>query len=525
MNRISKFFRRKERRAEPEPTRSPSVTLPTVEIAANDPLLAYLQSTAGALDIENLALDSQALKDLREAGIRLVVPLVNQGELIGLFNLGPRLSEQEYSADDRHLLENLAARVAPAVMVAQLVRQQEQEARTRERFEQELRVAQLIQQNFLPREAPDIEGWKLVAYYQPAREVGGDFYDFIPLPDGRLGLVIGDVTDKGVPAALVMASTRSIIRGAAQRFDTPGQVLENVNDLLCPDIPPNMFATCLYGILDPKTGQLVFANAGHNLPYLYTTEGPQELRATGMPLGLLPGMTYEESAVCLQPGQCILLHSDGLVEAHNNDREMFGFPRLLDLVGVHGSEDDLIETLCRELSTFTGRPKEQEDDVTLVTLTRTNTAGTTDEGRPRILGEFMVESQPGNERQTIELVTQAMVSLELRSDQLEQLLTAVGEATMNAMEHGNHYRDDLPVTIRVVSTPTQVLVSITDHGGDSAIPEAQTPDLEAKLAGLQTPRGWGLFLIQNMVDEVRTFSEGHHHTVELILNLGDDQDA
>ena len=149
------------------------------------------------------------------------MPLVTQGELIGLLNLGPRLSDQDYSGDDRRLLESLAAQAAPAVRVGQLVREQEAEIRSRERLEQELQVAKLIQQHFLPRTLPDLPGWQIDAHYRPAREVGGDFYDFIALDDGRVGIVIGDVTDKGVPAALVMAATRSVLRAAAQRLGRP----------------------------------------------------------------------------------------------------------------------------------------------------------------------------------------------------------------------------------------------------------------------------------------------------------------
>ena len=179
------------------------------------------------------------------------MPLVSQGELIGVLNLGPRLSEQDYSSDDRKLLDNLAAQAAPALRVGQLVREQEAEAATRQRFEQELEVARLIQQNFLPKELPDLPGWQIAAYYRPAREVGGDFYDVIPLPDGRVGFVVGDVTDKGVPAALVMSATRSVLRASAQRLIEPGAVLERVNEHLCPDMPEKMFVTCLYGVLDP----------------------------------------------------------------------------------------------------------------------------------------------------------------------------------------------------------------------------------------------------------------------------------
>src|SRR5919108_2212518 len=192
--------------ATPEPDAGRlGVEPPPVEIAPNDPLVAYFQSAGGPVDLDSLELESPALDQLRATGSRMVVPLVSQGELIGLLNLGPRRSEQEYSADDRKLLNDLAGHAAPAVRVAQLVREQEAEVRQRERIEQELRVAQLIQQQFLPHELPDLPGWRVAAYYGPAREVGGDFYDFIKLPDGRVSVVVGDVTDKGVPAALVMA--------------------------------------------------------------------------------------------------------------------------------------------------------------------------------------------------------------------------------------------------------------------------------------------------------------------------------
>src|SRR5215211_9546687 len=153
--------------------------------------------------------------------------------------------------------------------LAELTQQRlDQEMRERERIGQELRVARSIQQASLPKEVSTIEGWQISPYYQPAREVGGDFYDFHLLSEGRLGLVVGDATGKGVPAALVMSSTRSILRALARASNSPGEVLEQVNDLLVSDIPPNMFVTCFYAILDPKSATLSYANAGHDLPYL-----------------------------------------------------------------------------------------------------------------------------------------------------------------------------------------------------------------------------------------------------------------
>ncbi|HEV8424717.1 MAG TPA: SpoIIE family protein phosphatase [Actinomycetes bacterium] len=504
------------------------VEAPPVEIAPNDPLVAYFSGATGAVDIGALQLDSPALAGLREAGVKLVVPLVSQGELIGLLNLGPRRSEQEYSADDRKLLNDLAGHAAPAVRVAQLVREQEAEVRQRERIEQELRVAQLIQQQFLPHELPDLPGWQVGAYYGPAREVGGDFYDFIRLPDDQIGIVVGDVTDKGVPAALVMATTHSILRAEAPRLVAPSEVLTRVNELLVDEMPAHMFVTCLYAVLDPSSGRLRYANAGHNVPYVGAGGRVTELRATGMPLGLLPGMEYEEKAATLAPGDTVLLHSDGLAEAHDPDRQMFGFPRVAALVGDAPDGEVLIDRLLKELEEFTGAGWEQEDDITLVTLERRASSSAGQAAGPpagRLLASFELPSEPGNERLAIDGVAEAIAGLGLQGARLERLKTAVGEATMNAIEHGNGNRPELAVEVSVVADDDDVTVRITDQGGERPIPEVEAPDLEAKLAGLQTPRGWGLFLIQNMVDALRTAVDEHHHTIELVMHLKEAPDA
>jgi predicted ester cyclase len=246
-----------------------------------------------------------------------------------------------------------------------------QQIRERERVEQELGVARSIQQASLPKEVPTLEGWRIAPHYQPAREVGGDFYDFFELDDGQLGLVVGDATSKGVPAALVMSSARSMLRAVAQTSNSPGEVLRRANDPLVADIPANMFVTCFYAILEPESGSLRYANAGHDLPYVRRDDGKaEELRAKGMPLGLMPGMGYEEKQTILNSGEAALLYSDGLVEAHDPKGEMFGFPRLRELVAEHGEERTLGEVLLKELCSFVGEGWEQEDDITLLTLRR-----------------------------------------------------------------------------------------------------------------------------------------------------------
>jgi serine phosphatase RsbU (regulator of sigma subunit)/anti-sigma regulatory factor (Ser/Thr protein kinase) len=495
----------------------------SVEIAPNDPLVAYLQGAPGVVDVKSLDLESPAVTALREAGVELVVPLVSQGELVGVVNLGPRLSDQAYSTDDRKLLVSLAAQAAPALQVAQLVRRQAAEARTRERIEQELRVATLIQQNFLPKQLPELPGWHVSAYYRPAREVGGDFYDFIELADGLVGVVIGDVTDKGVPAAMVMAATRSVLRASAQRMVDPGAVLSRVNELMCPDMPPKMFVTCLYGVIDPATGRFRFANAGHNLPYVRTANGTIELRATGMPLGLLPGIEYEETEAVLEFGQVMLLHSDGVAEAHAENREMFGFPRLMDVVGSRRGSGEVIDRVLTELGRFTPPDGEQEDDITLVALRRLGDGVPT--GAPELDVTFSIPSARGNERLAMDRVAEVVAPLELDPRRLEQLKTAVSEAAMNAIEHGNGSDPDVPVDLRVRLGGGELSIAITDRGGSDMLPEPETPDLEAKLDGRQKTRGWGLFLIRNMVDDVRESSVGDLHTIELVLDLEGDDDA
>jgi PAS domain S-box-containing protein len=495
---VSLWLEAPERSRENREKTTTAIEAPEFEVAPDDPILTYLANVSGVVELEKLDLDSPALGAMKAAGIELVVPLVSQGELIGLLNLGSRLSQQEYSADDRKLLSDLSTQTAPAVRVARLVRQQQEaetryrtlveqtpaityvqepvessnpkavtyispqyetilgyhpgsqmmdeehwlktvhpedlervlaeeartdrtgepfrmeyriiagdgrvvwvrdeatlvrdeegqplywlgvqydvteqkrEAQERERIEQELRIARLIQQTLLPKTLPELTMYDIGAYYQPAREVGGDFYDLFELEDGRLGLVVGDVTDKGIPAALVMATTRTILRVLAQRLFPPSEVLRRSNEALVADIPPNMFITCLYAILDTESGRLVYANAGHDPPYLRQGGGNvEQLMARGMPLGLMPGMEYEEKEITLKKGECVLFYSDGLVEAHDPHREMFGFPRLQDLVGTRRlGRASLIDFLLSELTRFTGEDWEQEDDITLVTLAR-----------------------------------------------------------------------------------------------------------------------------------------------------------
>jgi serine phosphatase RsbU (regulator of sigma subunit) len=242
---------------------------------------------------------------------------------------------------------------------------------TRERTETELATANEIQKRMLPEKIPVIPGWSIDALWQPARAVSGDFYDFIPLPDGRLALVIGDVTDKGVPAALLMAVTRSTVRTAASQAPTPGDLLAQVNDILCQQIPLNRFATCQVGFLDPASGHLELANAGHPLPLIAHQGSVREIRATGLALGIFPGMVYEVIQDRLEPGDSLLCYSDALSEGRNPQGQ------LLDTAGVkqmflQGLQQPgrLITSLLEQLNQYTGTASGLEDDITLVAVSR-----------------------------------------------------------------------------------------------------------------------------------------------------------
>lgn len=261
------------------------------------------------------------------------------------------------------------------LLLASLGELQEAQAQiiAKEKMEHELSMARRIQESMLPREIPDMLDWSLVPHWQPARAVSGDFYDFIPLPGDRLALVVGDVTDKGVPAALLMAVTRSMLRSAAIDSRSPGELLERVNNLLCPDMPESMFVTCHIAFIDLRTGDVEYANAGHCLPIWCHAGQMSEMRATGLPLGLIPKMTYTNHSVKMEHGDRVLYYSDGMIEAHDPQGEMFGQPRLMSLLSENHTRHcltgrRLIEFLMDRLARFTGLAEEQEDDITLVYL-------------------------------------------------------------------------------------------------------------------------------------------------------------
>ncbi len=336
----------------------------------------HLPGSDGLTELKGIAVDEvmildgqvPALDGLADRGAAVIVPLFAGGTTSGMIELGRRSSGSRYTRLDLDLLDQLGRAAGPALQLAHELKIREGEARERERMAHELELAAKIQRDLLPHELPRIDGWSFSSVYRPAREVGGDFFDWIELDDGRVTVVIGDVSDKGIPAALVMATCRTLLRVSAGSDRSPGAVLAEVNDRLQPDIPPAMFVTCLMVTLDPRSGELELANAGHNLPVRCGAHVVEEIVARGMPLGLMESMEYEVVKTHLEPGDHLVLSSDGVTEAHGPDHEMFGTARMYAALLKAGG--DLIGSTLEDHARFVGESWQQEDDITMVAVGR-----------------------------------------------------------------------------------------------------------------------------------------------------------
>jgi serine phosphatase RsbU (regulator of sigma subunit) len=243
----------------------------------------------------------------------------------------------------------------------------------RERLERELELARQIQQTFLPDALPQIEGWELAVRWRPARQVGGDFYDAFNLPDGKIGLVIADVADKGIPAALFMTLIRTLIRAAVQQVDSPAEVLMGVNDLLSPDMQGGMFVTVVYAVLDPASQRLTYTNAGHNLPVVLRQQGQrlELLQKCGIALGIFENIELEEHTLTIDPGDFVVFYTDGITEAFSPVQEMYGEERLYASICASQAQDAeaMSDRIDQGVVDFTG-DEYPSDDLTLVVLQR-----------------------------------------------------------------------------------------------------------------------------------------------------------
>jgi len=309
------------------------------------------------------ARDSVMLLGLRSV---LCVPLRLRQATLGAIYVDSRLQAGIFRDEDLDLLSAIASFAAIAIDNARLY----QVAVEKGRMERELQVAREVQSSLIPRETPNLAGWDFAARWEPALEVGGDFYDFVPTERG-LGLVIADVSDKGMPAALFMALSRSILRASLTSALSPAEGMRQANRLIHADSPDSMFVTVFYALLDPATGELAYVNAGHNPPVLWRAQQENliELSRSGMAVGLFGGVDFEQRVVHVQPGDLILLYTDGVSEAMDAEQREFGMERvrrvLLD--HRHATAQDVAAALERGLHSFTTAAA-PSDDITFVVV-------------------------------------------------------------------------------------------------------------------------------------------------------------
>lgn len=303
----------------------------------------------------------------------LAAPLSVKGNVLGVMLVGQSGHSPDLSERRLEIITGIAQQAAMAVQNDLL----QQEMAERERLERELQLAHEIQENFLPEHLPDLPGWQLAVTWRAARQVAGDFYDVLELPGRRLGLVIADVADKGMPAALFMALTRTLMRAASAEDRPPADALNRVNNLLVPDARHGMFVTGLYAILSLETGELVYANAGHHPPLILRSDarGLEQLERGETALGVLEDVQFREHVHTLGIEEPMIMYTDGVVEALSPDGMFYGEERLWDVIRAHdgaGSAQEILNTVVDSVAAFVG-DNPPSDDLTLMVVRRQET--------------------------------------------------------------------------------------------------------------------------------------------------------
>jgi serine phosphatase RsbU (regulator of sigma subunit)/putative methionine-R-sulfoxide reductase with GAF domain len=346
-----------------------------------DAVFESTQMTVGLLPSEILEewLDPELARTEQETfyalqtGDHLLIgfPLIIKNDLFGVMLVEEDSEAHRFRQKRVEIVNSIAQQVALSIQNEHLQR----EMVNRERLEHEIHLARQIQKTFLPEHLPEIAGWNLAATWITARQVGGDFYDVIELPGGRLGLFIADVSDKGIPAALFMALTRTLVRAVVYDTPSPADAMKRVNALIIPDNQQGMFVTAVYGVLTLESGKFTYANAGHNPPiWLCCAKRTTKLlRRTGAALGIIEDVPMEDRTITLEPDDFLLLYTDGLTEAFSPDNEIYGDERLQQMLESAEAVTargvlDLLEASVRQ---FMG-PLPPADDLTMLGVKRTN---------------------------------------------------------------------------------------------------------------------------------------------------------
>jgi sigma-B regulation protein RsbU (phosphoserine phosphatase) len=296
----------------------------------------------------------------------LAVPLKTRNRLIGILSVFNKRDGKPFNAEDQRLMTIIATQSAQVIENARL---QEEEARLHQ-MQEDLRVARSIQESLVPKSVPKVKGLDLFGYTIPAREVGGDYYDWVTLPDGRLGSVVADVSGKGMPAALLMAQLQAAFKAQAQLGLPPEQVVTNVNQFLGNTMEPTRFVTLFYSVIDPAKNQITYANAGHNPALLWRADGKVEWLGEGglmlSPVSMLP---YDSFTVPFNPGDCLCVYTDGVTEAENASGSLWEEKNLEAAVtsGPRGAAAEIGARVKAALEAYVAG-SEQSDDITLAVI-------------------------------------------------------------------------------------------------------------------------------------------------------------
>ena len=298
----------------------------------------------------------------------LAVPMMMKSELRGILTVYNKKEWKQFSDDDQRLLAIIAAQSAQVVENARLYEKEQ----TLVRMQEEVRLASKIQLELLPQKAPLIPGYEVAGKTIPAQQVGGDYFDFIPVDEHRWAICLGDVTGKGLPASLLMANLQATLRSQTLVKASPRICLERSNQLLFQSTSPEKFATLFYGILDTQNHQFIFSNAGHDNPFFLTAnKEPRRLKTGGIPLGMIGQFVFEEETIPFEPDGALVIYSDGVTEAMNAQEEMFGEQSIADVLSRNpgATPGELIDRLVGAVQKHVaGHPP--SDDITLVVVRR-----------------------------------------------------------------------------------------------------------------------------------------------------------
>ncbi len=329
-------------------------------------VLKQAKKPLGFEELSRLVGDGQSLSRLKTMNPYILVPFLYQGNLVGILTVGEKMSKNRYNAEDMTVLSVLANQAAIAVENARLHR----ETLEKQRMEEDLKLAHEIQKNLLPRASPKGPRFEFAGYNLPSREVGGDYYDFLPLAGGKIGVVIGDISGKGIPAAILMSNLQATFRISAVHASSPAEAMYIVNNQITQTTSVEKFATVFYGVFDPATYSFAYTNAGHNCPIHRHIEGKYSmLKEGGLVIGVMENVLYRSKQIALVPGDILVFYTDGVTEARNREEEEFGEDRLMQAMEGPStiSAQSVLDSILDAVKDFSSDDF-QPDDLTLVVL-------------------------------------------------------------------------------------------------------------------------------------------------------------